>query len=225
MKVVAYARVSTEQQVEEGVSIDAQLASIYRWAELACHTVVVDFRDSGISGSTTQRPGFQDAMDYACKHKAILAVYSLSRASRSVRDTYETLDKLKEAGAAFASVTEHIDTSTASGKLIFGVLAVFAQFEREIIAERTRTAMAHKKARGECVGYVPYGYRKTRDKRLEPDVYEMNVIDTIQTMRRAGASLRAIQASLRKMKMLNRKGHVFRLNTIAKLASSERSVV
>jgi len=80
MKAVLYIRVSTEDQT---IGLDAQLAKLKAWSELNDAEVVGEYRDAGISGTREDRPGLAAALDTACKHKAAIVVYSLSRLSRS----------------------------------------------------------------------------------------------------------------------------------------------
>jgi Resolvase, N terminal domain len=105
----------------------------------------------------TDRPALQEALSRCTK--GALVVYSLSRLARSTKDTLEIADRLAGAGADLVSLSERIDTTTASGKMVFRTLAVLAEFERDQVSERTRFAMAHKKGNGERVGSVPYGFR------------------------------------------------------------------
>lgn len=219
MDVIGYCRVSTEEQAVHGCSLAEQRAALVQWCEANGHLLVTVYEDAGISGSTTQhRPAFLAAVAEAKRHKAILAVKALSRASRSVRDAHGLLDDLDKAGAAFASVTEHIDTSTATGKLIFGVFALFAQFERDLLSERVTAALAHKKRLGERVGHIPYGMRLAADGvHLEEDPEEAKACNLIRAWGKAGYSLRTIQGCLDEAGYSNRKGNRFRLDTIAQI--------
>ena len=95
---VGYTRVSTEEQAREGVSLDAQKARIEAWALANETTLVGFFEDAGISGSRTEnREGLQKAIGMACEKRAILVVYSLSRLSRSTKDTLALAERLEEA--------------------------------------------------------------------------------------------------------------------------------
>lgn len=158
--VVGYIRVSTEGQVEDGVSLDAQREKIEAWAKLHDETEVVVYQDAGISGaSMEQRPGLQDALREACRRRAALVVHSLSRLARSTRDTLSISDRLSKSGAELVSLSERIDTTSASGKMVFRLLAVLAEFERDQISERTRAALTHMRKSGRRISrYAPYGW-------------------------------------------------------------------
>jgi site-specific DNA recombinase len=173
MKVIGYCRVSTDEQAREGVSMDAQREKIVAWAALNDHTLVEVFADEGISGkATSNRPGLRAAIARVIAEKGVLVVYSLSRLSRSTRDTINIADALGRAGAQLASCREKIDTTTAAGNMFFRLMAVLAEFERELIAERTQAALDHKWDKGEAPGNTPYGFLADAEGRLVPNEAE-----------------------------------------------------
>ena len=134
---VGYLRVSTQDQADEGVSLDSQLERIRAYCLLNNHSLDAVYRDAGLSGKRVDnRPGLNDALNHVCREQGILVVYSLSRMSRSVRDTIEIAERLTSSDANLSSITEAFDTSTATGRMVFKLLAVFAEFEREILGER-----------------------------------------------------------------------------------------
>lgn len=192
MQAVGYIRVSTAGQVEDGVSLDAQEAKIRAWADLNGAEAVVIFRDEGISGKRADnRPGLQAALDAVGKGDA-LVVYSLSRLSRSTKDTLALSEALQKRDADLVSLSEKIDTTSAAGKMVFRLLAVLAEFERDQISDRTRFALAHKRTKGEKTGGdVPFGYR-ARAGKLIPDAEEQKAVGMIRDLRAAGTSLRGI---------------------------------
>jgi len=192
MKTVGYIRVSTQGQAEDGVSLDAQEAKVQAWAELNGSDDVTIFRDEGISGSRADnRPGLQSALEAVGKGDA-LVVYSLSRLSRSTKETLILSDTLLEKEADLVSLSEKIDTTTAAGKMVFRMLAVLAEFERDQVADRTRFALAHKKDRGEKTGGdVPFGYI-VRGGKLIPHAGEQKTIRLIIELHDQGLSLRDI---------------------------------
>jgi len=149
--VVGYARVSTEEQAREGVSLEAQEAKIRAWWALSGDgRELVLLRDEGLSGSRMDRPGLEAALA-ACRRGGALVVYSLSRLARSTRGTLDVAARLEKAGCELVSLSERIDTGSAAGRMVFRMLAVLAEFERDQVAERTRMAMAHMRARGERI--------------------------------------------------------------------------
>ena len=196
MKAVGYIRVSTAGQVEDGVSMDAQEAKVRAWADLNGADEVVIFRDDGISGKRADnRPGLQSALDAVGKGDA-LVVYSLSRLSRSTKDTLALADVLAKKDADLVSLSEKIDTTSAAGKMVFRLLAVLNEFERDQVSDRTRFALAHKRTKGEKTGGdVPFGYR-ARAGKLYPDAAEQKAVRLIRDLRADGASLRDICRAL-----------------------------
>ncbi len=198
MKAIGYVRVSTGGQAEDGVSLDAQEAKIKAWAELNGAESVTIYRDAGISGKrAANRPGLQEALSAVGKADALI-VYSLSRLARSTKDTLNIADGLDKRDADLVSLSEKIDTTTAAGKMVFRMLAVLSEFERDQVSERTRLALDHKRANGEKTGGdVPYGYR-VEAGRLVPDAGEQKAMRLIRRLRKAGHSLRSIAAELEK---------------------------
>lgn len=193
--VCAYTRVSTLSQAEDGVSLAAQRDRVDAWAKSRGMVVGLVECDAGLSGGRADnRPALQRALDAVCKAKGVLVVYSLSRLARSTRDAIDIMERLHDAGADLVSLTENIDTTTAMGKLFFRLMAALAEFERDIISERTSMAMAHKRGRGEYTGgEAPYGWRIMQvastalgSVQLEEDEDEQAVIRMIRFARDEG---------------------------------------
>lgn len=147
MKAVCYLRVSTREQAEEGVSLAAQEEKTKAYCVARGWECIGVLRDEGVSGGSLDRPGLQEALDLCRRGEAqALVVLKLDRLTRSVRDLGFLLeDVFDRHHVAFASVADNFDTSTANGRLILNVLGSVAQWEREIIVERTTDALAHKK--------------------------------------------------------------------------------
>lgn len=141
MKVIGYIRVSTASQAEDGISLDAQRDRIHKWAELNEGEVSAVFEDAGISGKDmSNRPGLAAAMLAADKGTA-LVTYSISRLARSTVDMLTIARQLEYQGADLVSLSEKIDTTTAAGRMIFRMLAVLAEFERDQTRERTASSL------------------------------------------------------------------------------------
>lgn len=197
MKAVGYCRVSTEGQALDGVSLEAQRARIEAWSTAnGCELLDVHV-DAGLSGSRADRPGLLAAIAQATGHRAALVVYSLSRLARSTRDTLEIGEHLEKAGADLVSLSERIDTTSAAGKMIFRMLAVLAEFERDQVSERTRAAMRHMKSKGRRVGAIPFGFDLAEDgERLLPNGLELEAVALIRLLKAEGLSLRKIGQEL-----------------------------
>lgn len=197
-KAIGYVRVSTAGQANEGVSLEAQVARVEAWCVANDFELTAVLQDAGISGSRADnRPALQEALALAQEHKAALVVYSLSRLARSTRDTLQIAERLDRTGANLVSLSERIDTTSAAGKMVFRMLAVLNEFERDLISERTTTAMAHLRTQNRFLGQVPYGFRLNGDgKTLSRDEDENRSVARMQELRDEGLSLRRIAAQL-----------------------------
>ena len=217
---IGYVRVSTTMQAQDGVSLDAQRAKIEAWATLNDYELGEVFVDAGVSGSKMKnRPGLQSALNAVGKGDA-LVVYSLSRLSRSVRDTMDISDRLSKSGADLVSLSEKIDTTSAAGKMVFRMLSVMAEFEHDQIVERVKFGMDYKKSQGGRVGTIGYGYRLSDDgESLVEDEAEQLIVATIHEYREGGMSLRAIVSRLNEQGHKSRSGKPFQLTQIARIAN------
>ena len=206
---IGYVRVSTEDQATEGVSLDAQKAKLVAWCMVNDYELSEILIDAGLSGGRADnRPGLQAAIEQACKTKSALVVYSLSRLARSTKDTIAIGERLDKAGADLVSLSEKIDTTSAAGKMIFRMLAVMAEFEKDQISERTKMAMQHKRSKNEKVGTIPYGFDLTSDGvTLVENSSEQATIAFIVELRDRGLSLRDIANHLTQTSTPTKKGN------------------
>ena len=204
-KAIGYIRVSTEQQADEGVSLAAQRAKITAWCALNDYELVAIYEDVGISGKTvSKRPQLQAALSEMKKGMA-LVVYSLSRLARSTKNCIEIADELKATGSDLVSLTEKIDTSSAMGEFFFTLIAALGQMERKVIGERTKAALAHKKANGEKYAPVPFGYAEV-NRRLEVVKHEADLIADIFSKRASGETLQSIALALNEQGVIGKQG-------------------
>jgi len=207
---IGYIRVSTAGQVEDGVSLDAQQARIAAWCLANDYDLAELFIDAGISGKRADnRPELQRAIDTACQSGCVLVVYSLSRLARSTKDTITISERLDKAGADLVSLSEKIDTTSAAGKMVFRMMAVLAEFERDLVSERTTAAMAHKRSKGERVSrHIPYGYDLDEDGvNLVANEDEQRVLELVAELRERGLSLRKIAAELTRRQVTTKNGN------------------
>ena len=137
-KVAIYVRVSTTNQAEEGYSIDEQKDKLKSYCQIKDWNVYKVYTDGGFSGSNTERPALEKLIKDAKNKKFdTVLVYKLDRLSRSQKDTLYLIEEVFiKNGIEFLSLQENFDTSTPFGKAMIGLLAVFAQLEREQIKER-----------------------------------------------------------------------------------------
>ena len=161
MRVALYPRVSGHEQ-EDNYSIPEQIKRMTAYCEARGWMVYKIYTDSGYTGSNLERPGLQMMIkDAESKKIDMVLVYKLDRLSRSQKDTlYLIEDVFDKHDVFFTSITENFDTSTPTGKAFLGILAVFAQFEREQIRERTMIGKDSRAKEGKWHGsaQVPTGY-------------------------------------------------------------------
>lgn len=195
-QAIGYIRVSTEQQANEGVSLEAQKAKIAAWCVTNGYELVNVFVDAGISGkSMDKRPGLQDAMK-ALKKGMALVSYSLSRLARSTKDALSIGETVAKRKADMVSLSEQIDTTTAAGKMMFQMLAVLAEFERNLVAERTTNALQHKKATNQkYTNITPYGFEAIEGRLVQVQA-EAAIVAEIQAARASGNTLQSIADTL-----------------------------
>jgi DNA invertase Pin-like site-specific DNA recombinase len=147
-RAAVYARVSTTDQ-KTGLQSDEALRVI----EARGWSLAATFEDVGISGTKDRRPGLDALLAAARKRKFdVLVVWRADRLFRSVHHMVATLHELAALGVDFVSCTESFDTSTPTGKLLFHICAAFAQFERDVIVERTVAGIAAARRRGRRLG-------------------------------------------------------------------------
>lgn len=126
--------------------------------------------DAGRSAKDiAKRPMLIRALNVACTEKAAFVAVKLDRVARSTIDALNIAERLRAAGTDFVMIHESMDTTTPHGKMIFSILAAFAEFERQITSQRTRDALDHKRRQGLVSGQVPFGYRRVGDTLVVDD--------------------------------------------------------
>ena len=219
-KAIGYIRVSTEQQVDEGVSLEAQKAKIVAWCKANDYDLANVYMDAGISGkSMDKRTGLADALK-AVKQDMVLVVYSLSRLARSTQDTLSIADGINKAGADLVSLTERIDTTGAMGKMMFTLMAAFNQLERDVTSERTKAALQHKKAKGEKYSTTPFGYEAIEGRLIEVKA-EAQIVANIMQQRQTGSTLVEIATHLNASGIQGKKGGKWHASTVRYLINRQ----
>jgi DNA invertase Pin-like site-specific DNA recombinase len=145
--------------------------------------------------------------------------------ARSTRDTLDIAERLERAGADLVSLSESIDTTSAAGRMVFRMLAVLAEFERDLVGERTRCAMHAKRAKGERTsGHLPFGFSLAADGvHLVESAHEQVILARILELRREGLSLRAIAAELVRLGMKPRSGATWSPKVLRDICAREAS--
>ncbi len=206
-KAVGYIRVSTDEQAREGISLAMQEAKILLYAQTYELELVEIICDEGLSAKSIKgRPGVQRALDMCYAGKvAALVVYKLDRLARNTMESLAIAEKLNGKGVSLQSVTEHLDTHSALGRLYFTFNTAIAQFERELIGERTKAALDHKKATGKVFNHAPYGYDAV-DGNLQANLLEQDGLQYITRSRNDGATFRQIADGLNAKKIPSKTG-------------------
>jgi site-specific DNA recombinase len=155
-----YVRVSTQDQAQHGFSIDAQEEALQNYAKALGYEIFKIYKDEGKSAKNLNRPEMNNLLKDAEERKfQAIFIYKLDRFSRSLKDLILTIDKLKEWGIDFVSMQDKIETASASGKLMFQIIGAFAEFERNIIGDRTSFGMERKAKEGGFITKAPLGYK------------------------------------------------------------------
>lgn len=209
MKVIGYLRVSTDEQAASGLGLNAQRARIQSEAAHRGWDVVW-LVDQGYSAKNLHRPALTEALALLASHEAeALVVAKLDRLSRSVVDFSNTLALAKKQRWAMVLLDLGVDTGTPNGKLVAGLMAQIAEWERDIIAQRTREALHAAKARGQRLGRP----------RLTPD----DVVAQVVTLHHDGLSLRAIAQTLTNTCVPTTRGAAeWRASTVRRVLNSHR---
>ncbi len=199
MIAAIYTRVSTQEQAKEGYSIHEQEERLKKFCDAMNWTVYKVYTDAGFSGATADRPALQMLISDAEYHAFDkVVVYKLDRLSRSQKDTLMLIeDKLLRNGVDFVSMSENFDTATPFGRAMIGILAVFAQLEREQIKERMMLGKEARAKQGKYQGgkSVPIGYDYI-DGNLVVNEYEKMQVQRIFQMFLEGKSITAIAKQL-----------------------------
>ena len=196
-KVVGYVRVSTEDQA---LSPDAQRDALDRWCEDNERALVHVAEDKGVSGAADldKRPGLLEAIAAIREYKAgVLLVFRLDRLSRSVSKGAVIEELVEREGARTLSCDGVGNDATPEGALLKNMIRSVAQYERQIIALRTRVALQAKKVRGRRHNCnAPYGFAWTDDGGIQELASEKRAVDTIRSLREGGSSIAAISDHL-----------------------------
>jgi len=213
MKAIAYLRVSTTDQ-----GLEAQRTAIQKWADYTGADIVF-FEDAGVSGRRLEnRPALKQAVDAACKAHCPFVVYSLSRIARSTRDLIEIGNHFEKSEVDLISLTENIDTTSPTGRMVFRLLASLAEFERDIISERTKASLAQRRSTGLRISrHIPFGYDCPDGKTLIENEREQRAITQMVEMRLAGATLRGICEELNRSGIRSKRGGNWTAATIRQI--------
>jgi len=208
-RAALYIRVSTQEQAQEGYSVGEQKERLIAYCKAHDWVIADIYVDGGFTGSNINRPGMQKLITETDKFDVVL-VYKLDRLSRSQRDTLYLIEEVFLPNSVdFVSMQESFDTATPFGKAMIGLLAVFAQLEREQIKERTKMGRLARAKAGlyHGGGYIPIGYDyDSSTGKLVINPYEAEQVQKIFDWYLNGASLNSITERLHKEGYTNRYG-------------------
>lgn len=223
MQAIGYARVSTDRQAEQGVSLEAQQAKVRAMATVQGAELLDMIVDGGESAKSLQRPGLQRLLAQVSSGKVdAVIVAKLDRLTRSVKDLCALLELFEKRKVSLISVAESLDTGSAAGRLVITIMAAVSQWEREAIGERTRDALRHKRGNGERVGNIEFGYRLAADGvHLEPHPVEQAALTALRKLRSKGHSLRAVASALNQSGHRTRRGSAWRLESVVRVMKQD----
>ncbi|MFT9082522.1 recombinase family protein [Liquorilactobacillus satsumensis] len=205
MLVGCYLRVSTIDQAEEGYSIEQQKDKLKQYCSVKDWNVYKFYVDAGFSGSNINRPAMQELIEDVNNNKiGTILVYKLDRLSRSQKDTlYLIEDVFNKHKVSFVSLNENFDTSTAFGKASIGILATFAQLEREQIKERMQMGKMGRAKTGKAMNWwnPAFGYIYNRET-YDIDQFKADIVKRIYKDYLSGTSINKIAENL------NSEGHL-----------------
>ena len=224
MKVVGYVRVSTEEQAKSGLGREAQIKKIKAYCDLYNAELIDIIIDNGVSGKTLNRDGLNKIIKMFQENTVDgVVVAKLDRLTRSVSDMGLLVNKIFK-NKELISVSENIDTRTASGRLVLNVLVSVAQWERETIVERTKDALKAKRERGEKTGGdIPFGYDVLNGKLIYNDE-EQKVINYIKRLRKKGYGYKRIANMLNNKGLKTKKGKSFSHMQVKRIIERELSI-
>jgi DNA invertase Pin-like site-specific DNA recombinase len=207
MKVIGYLRVSTDQQVESGLGLDAQKSACEKYAQKIGCEITEFFRDEGFSGSLSleKRPGMLNAIS-SLKKSDILLVAKRDRLGRDPLVLAMIESGVARKGARIVSAAgEGTDSDDPSSILMRRIIDAFSEYERLVIKARTKAALKTKKDKQQRVGHIPFGYALAADGiQLEKNTHEFAIRETMRELRDSGLSIRDIVIELNKKNLYNR---------------------
>jgi len=203
MKAIAYARVSTEEQAREGVSLDLQEARIRAYCQMQGLDLVAVVREEGVSASKplASRPGGAELLQLIAEHQAgHVVALKLDRLFRDTADALTLTRKWDKAGLALHLVDmggQTLNTASAMGRMFLTMTAAFAELERNLIAERTSAALRHKQEQGEVVSRAPRGLRIVGTRlEADPESDGLQMATRARELREQGLTYRAVAEQL-----------------------------
>jgi DNA invertase Pin-like site-specific DNA recombinase len=159
-----YVRVSTNQQADDGISLEDQEIKIRKWADYHEFTLAEIYADKGITGTKLDKRYKLQKLRDDIRPGEVLIAYDISRIARNTIHFLELVRELDQKGCHIYVITGNLESLTNTGKLMIGILSMIAEFEARNTQEKVKSALELKKEKGERVGRIPYGYVASNGK-------------------------------------------------------------
>jgi len=223
---VCYARVSTQEQAEHGVSLDAQIERLNSYCSATGLQPIRIIREEPISGGKplALRPGGSELLQILAGSEVCHVVsLKFDRLFRSTQDALAHITNWDNTGVTLHLCDmggQNLNTASAMGRMMLTLLASFAEFERNLISERTCAALAHKKRKRQVYNQTPYGFRR-EDKNLVPDEQEQRVLTQIFEWRKDKQSYWQIACRLNDLGVSTKKGRKWHPETVRHIVRND----
>jgi DNA invertase Pin-like site-specific DNA recombinase len=206
---ISYIRVSSEEQADSGLGLEAQRQRVAAYCAMKGLHLAEVFEDSAISAGKplAGRPAGSRLLAAAKKGKAVVVVAKLDRLFRSVADAANVIADFDKKGIQLVAIAEGFDMTNPYGRAMAQMASVFAELERAMIRERTRSAMSVKRSRGERIsGHAPFGWDFGTGDNLVENAREQKIIARMRRLREEGLSYRGIAVRLDDEGILPKRG-------------------
>jgi site-specific DNA recombinase len=223
---IGYIRVSTSDQVDNGVSLDAQRSRIHAYCTMKGLDLLEIYHDNGVSAGKplSTRVGGTAALEALSSGRAChIVTYKLDRLFRSALDCLACVQAWDKAGVSLHLIDmggDSLDSSTPTGKCFLTVAAAFAELERGLISERTKAVARYQKAQHRAYSPTPLGYRREGDD-LVDDPDELATVTRIKAWRDAGQSYGKIAATLNSEQAPTKQGGKWYPSTVRQIALND----
>jgi DNA invertase Pin-like site-specific DNA recombinase len=217
---IGYIRVSSEEQADSGLGLDAQRQRIEAYCTMKGIRLARVFEDAGVSGAKplATRPAGFGLMTDARKTKAVVVVAKFDRLFRSVADAAQTIADFNQRGIELVAIAEGFDMTNPYGRAMAQMASVFAELERAMIRERTRAALEVKRLRCERISrHAPFGWEFGPDGILVENATQQHGLRRIKALRAKGTSVRDIAAALNREGIKPQRGRRWSHSSIVRI--------
>lgn len=225
-KAIAYIRVSADEQDITELSLEAQHREVVAYAERSDVDIVSVLADENESASTLNRPAMSGLLTHIDSGQVDAVIISkIDRLTRRIKDFMSLLQRLRKAkragggqGVDLISSAESLDTGSATGQIVINIMDSVSQWDREVIGERTSTALQELRAQGKSTGNPNYGFEAGEDGKLIKNEQEQAVLQRVAELRDQGKSWARVASTLTDAGVRTRRGTVFSRQGLSKIA-------